>query len=61
VAIKVFWSWQSETPQRIGRVFVRDALKEAIDQLKITAEIDEPERDAPMIDHDPARTCSWPT
>jgi hypothetical protein len=55
VAIKVFWSWQSETPQRIGRVLVRDALKEAIDQLKITAEIDEPERDAPMIDHDPER------
>ena len=56
VAIKLFWSWQSETPQRIGRILVRDALREAIEQLKITAEIDEPERDAPMIDHDPERT-----
>jgi hypothetical protein len=55
VAIKLFWSWQSETPQRIGRILVRDALRDAIEQLKITAEIDEPERDAPMIDHDPQR------
>ncbi len=55
MAIKLFWSWQSETPQRIGRILVRDALREAIEQLKITAEIDEPERDAPMIDHDPER------
>jgi len=55
VAIKLFWSWQSETPQRIGRIFVRDALREAIEQLKITADIDEPERDAAKIDHDPER------
>jgi hypothetical protein len=34
---------------------VRDALREAIEQLHITAEIDEPERDATTIDHDPER------
>ncbi|HEX2790570.1 MAG TPA: hypothetical protein VHN17_09095 [Steroidobacteraceae bacterium] len=55
MAIKLFWSWQSETPQRTGRILVRDALREAIEQLKIVAEIDEPERDAATIDHDPER------
>jgi len=55
VAIKLFWSWQSESPLRIGRVFVREALREAIEQLKIVAEISEPDRDARKIDHDPAR------
>src|ERR1700676_1909057 len=55
VAIRLFWSWQTESPQRSGRIFVRDAVKEAIDQLKVTAEIDEPERDAARMDHDPAR------
>jgi hypothetical protein len=55
VAIKLFWSWQSETPQRTGRILVRDALREAIEQLKIVAEIDEPERDSATIDHDPER------
>ena len=55
MAVKLFWSWQSETPQRTGRVIVRDALKEAIEQLKVTADIDEPERDAAKIDHDPER------
>jgi hypothetical protein len=55
VAIRLFWSWQSETPQRIGRILVRDALRDAIEQLKITAEIDEPERDGQAIDHDPER------
>jgi hypothetical protein len=55
VAVKLFWSWQSETPPRIGRVFVRDALRDALEQLKIAADIDEPERDATKIDHDPER------
>jgi len=32
--MKVFWSWQSDTPGRIGRHFVRDALGAAIERLK---------------------------
>jgi hypothetical protein len=40
--MKVFWSWQSDTPGRIGRHFVRDALSSAIERLKQTLEIDEP-------------------
>ena len=55
MALKVFWSWQSEAPVRIGRILVRDALREAIEQLKLTAEIDEPERDTVKVDHDPGR------
>jgi hypothetical protein len=40
--MKVFWSWQSDTPGKIGRHFVRDALSAAIEQLKQTPEIEEP-------------------
>jgi hypothetical protein len=40
--MKVFWSWQSDTPGRIGRHFVRDALSAAIERLKQTPEIEEP-------------------
>jgi len=34
--MKVFWSWQSDTPGKIGRHFVRDALQAAIERLKET-------------------------
>ena len=54
--MKVFWSWQSDTPGKIGRHFVRDVLGEAIDILKQPNEIEEPsERDAREnlhLDHD---------
>src|SRR6266852_6191377 len=40
--MKVFWSWQSDTPGKIGRHFVRDALSVAIEHLKEIAEIEEP-------------------
>jgi hypothetical protein len=55
VALNLFWSWQSESPVRIGRILVRDALKEAIEQLKLSADIVEPERDTTKIDHDHGR------
>jgi hypothetical protein len=43
----IFWSWQSDTPKQIGHYFVRDALREAIAQLKADHELLEPaERDA---------------
>ncbi len=40
--MKVFWSWQSDTPGKIGRHFVRDALQAAIEQLKEAPEVEEP-------------------
>jgi len=38
--MKIFWSWQSDTPETTGRYFVRDALIEAVAQLKIPEDID---------------------
>ena len=46
-AMKIFWSWQSDTPKEIGRFFVRDALREAIQALKTDEDFLEPvEREA---------------
>jgi hypothetical protein len=45
--MKIFWSWQSDTPKEIGRFFVRDALREAIQALKTDEDLLEPvEREA---------------
>jgi hypothetical protein len=45
--MKVFWSWQFDTPGKIGRHFIRDALNAAIEQLKEAPDIAEPiEREA---------------
>ena len=40
--MKIFWSWQSDTPGKIGHHFVRDALSAAIEQLKEKPEIEKP-------------------
>ena len=32
--MKIFWSWQSDTPGKIGRFLVRDALNDAIEKLR---------------------------
>jgi hypothetical protein len=54
--MKVFWSWQADTPGNTGRFFVRDALAEAIKALKADEEIVEPSereaRDALHLDSD---------
>jgi hypothetical protein len=54
--MKVFWSWQADTPGKTGRHFVRDALSEAIDALNADKDIIEPSeregRDALELDHD---------
>jgi hypothetical protein len=54
--VKVFWSWQSDTPGKVGRHFVRESLEEAIAQLKQAPDIEEPfEREARQalhLDHD---------
>jgi hypothetical protein len=43
--MKVFWSWQSDTPGKTGRHLIRDALMDAIDHLKRSPDIDEPARE----------------
>ena len=40
--MKIFWSWQSDTPGKIGRHFVRDTLKLAIETLKQAPDVEEP-------------------
>jgi hypothetical protein len=44
--MKVFWSWQSDTPGKTGRHFVREALEEAIVDLKVPPEVEEPTEQA---------------
>jgi hypothetical protein len=54
--VKIFWSWQSDTPGKTGRHFVRDVLQAVIDDLRQSLEVDEPTereaRDAIHLDHD---------
>jgi hypothetical protein len=50
--MKVFWSWQSDTPGKVGRFLIRDALQAAIAELKAMPEIEEPAREALHLDHD---------
>jgi len=58
--MKIFWSWQSDTPGEIGRYLVRDALKDAIQQLKQADEIKDATRDALHLDQDIQGTTGSP-
>lgn len=48
--MKVFWSWQSDTPAKDYHYFVRSALVLALAQL--ADDLDLTEADRPEIDHD---------
>jgi hypothetical protein len=54
--MKIFWSWQSDTPGKVGRHFVRDALRLAIEALKHATDVEEPTaaetRESIHLDHD---------
>jgi hypothetical protein len=62
--MKIFWSWQSDTPGDIGRYLVRDAIKDAIAVLREPHNIEEPlEREAREsldIDHDRKNVSGTP-
>ncbi len=47
----VFFSWQSDTPNRVGRTFVEACLERAIGELQADAEVDPADRDL-AIDRD---------
>lgn len=49
--MRVFWSWQSDSPQNVGKLFVRDALSEVVSELSDDPELDPAER-PDDIDHD---------
>jgi hypothetical protein len=57
--VKVFWSWQSDTPGEIGRFLVRDALNNAIEKLKQDNSIEDAPRDL-HLDHDIKDTTGSP-
>jgi hypothetical protein len=63
--MKIFWSWQSDTPGKTGRHFVRDALKDAIERLKEAPDIEEPtdaeSREALHLDQDTQGTPGSPS
>lgn len=54
--MKFFWSWQSDTPGKVGRHFVRGALEEAIAELRQPSDVEEPtaqeRREDLHLDHD---------
>ncbi|MCX7144127.1 MAG: hypothetical protein NT123_24435 [Proteobacteria bacterium] len=54
--MKIFWAWQSDTAGKIGRFLIRDALNDAINQLKQPPDIEEPTareiREALHLDYD---------
>ena len=62
--MKIFWSWQSDTPGKIGRFLIRDALQDAIDELKQPSGVEEPtdaeRREALHLDHDRKGTRGSP-
>jgi hypothetical protein len=50
--LKIFWSWQSDTPGKIGKHFVRKALEEAVAVLREPSVIEDPiEREAKEAMH----------
>jgi hypothetical protein len=48
--MKVFWSWQRDTPESVNKHFVKDALQSAIELVATDLGLTEPER--PELDHD---------
>jgi hypothetical protein len=55
--MKVFWSWQSDTPPDCGNWFVREALKLALKEISATYMLDEAAR--PKVDHDTQGVDGW--
>jgi hypothetical protein len=58
--MKIFWSWQSDTPNQIGKYLVRDALKAAVNELKQAEEIEEVVREDLHLDQDTQGTAGSP-
>jgi hypothetical protein len=38
-AVKIFWSWQSDTPRKTGRHVVRGVLQDVVDEIKQSIEV----------------------
>lgn len=63
--MKVFWAWQSDHPGEISRYVIREALKQAIEHLKETPDIEEPPEEARRrdlhLDHDTEGMTGMPS
>src|SRR4051812_20666160 len=52
--MKIFWSWQNDTPPRRNRHFIRAALSDAVTAVAGDFALDDAER--PELDHDTKNT-----
>jgi hypothetical protein len=52
MALKIFFSWQADTPTKEGRNLIERALKTAIDAVNGDFEVAEPGREVPKIEID---------
>ena len=63
--MKVFWAWQSDLAGRISRFVIRDALDEAIKELKEAPDVEEPPEKARRadlhLDHDTKDVTGMPS
>lgn len=48
--VKVFWSWQDDSPKKTNRQFIKSSLEEAIKSVQGAFEFEDAER--PELDHD---------
>ncbi|MBP7705082.1 MAG: hypothetical protein KA105_07325 [Caulobacter sp.] len=48
--MKIFWSWQDDSPAKTNRTFIKDALTEAVKSIEGDFEAEDAER--PDLDHD---------
>jgi hypothetical protein len=56
MAATVFFSWQADTPNSVGRNFVRKALEDACARIASDATVDEAHRDL-EVDSDTQAIC----
>jgi hypothetical protein len=57
--MKIFWSWQSDSPAHIGMDFIKEALNDALSAVTRLLEVDAADRF--HLDHDTKNTIGWPS
>jgi hypothetical protein len=57
---KIFFSWQSDTPNKVGRSLILAVLEDVIIDLKADADIEEAFREEIEVDHDTKNVAGTP-
>lgn len=57
-AVKIFYSWQSDTPNNVGKAFIREALDIAVAEVQEILDLDDAAR--PIVDQDTAGVMGSP-